>query len=286
MILLPGDEPKHHPLATIFPMMEGAEFEALVADIREHGVREPAILFEDMILDGRNRHKASVAAGAECPFRQYEGTDPLGFVLSHNLHRRHLNEAQRAMVAAKLANLANGTNQYGQKVAGVLTPPTSSGAPLPEEQIVTSALSAGQAADLMSVSRSSVVSAKMILAGGTPDEIRSAEDGKVGIRSTADAIRSRTPPDEREKARTVSPNLRGKHPARIERQQADAQLYAELKDALTRIAGLPSAADIAALARKSPNRAVFVDAHLSRTLNWLKDFSDAWSAREEGRYAA
>ena len=39
---------------------------------------------------------------------EYSGDDPLGFVVSHNLHRRHMNESQRGMVGAKLANLPRG----------------------------------------------------------------------------------------------------------------------------------------------------------------------------------
>ncbi len=41
-------------------------------------------------------------------FAEYEGAEPLAFVVSHNLHRRHLNESQRGMVGAKLANMNEG----------------------------------------------------------------------------------------------------------------------------------------------------------------------------------
>src|SRR5215475_9710917 len=95
-------------------MIEGADLDDLVSDVREYGLREPIVVFEDKILDGRNRYRACVAAGIEPKFENYTGYDPIAFVVSLNLRRRHLSESQRAMVAAKLATLKLGDNQHSE----------------------------------------------------------------------------------------------------------------------------------------------------------------------------
>ena len=123
-----------HPLADLFPLLEGADFDELVADVRAHGVREPIWIYEEKILDGRNRHRAAAVAGVACPTRPYEGDDPVGFVVSQNLKRRHLSESQRAMVAAKLATLGTGSAQTWSKVCQLAELPscsTSASAPWP-----------------------------------------------------------------------------------------------------------------------------------------------------------
>src|SRR6516164_7518423 len=109
----------HHPLAEIFPLMEGEEFDALVKDIEDNGLREPIWLYEDKILDGRNRYRAVVKAKKqyglkEENFRTYNGSDPLGFVVSANLHRRHLTESQRALIAARIVTTKLGDNQFNK----------------------------------------------------------------------------------------------------------------------------------------------------------------------------
>lgn len=123
-----------HPLANIFPLIEGQDFEELVRDIQVHGLREPIVLFAGKILDGRNRYRACVAAKVlpesldELTVTQLKhikhftpigGPHPsqdelLDFVLSKNLHRRHMTASQRAMAMAEYEHYRHGGARRAQ----------------------------------------------------------------------------------------------------------------------------------------------------------------------------
>jgi ParB-like chromosome segregation protein Spo0J len=150
-----------HPLADIFPLLESEEFDALVADIEASGLCEAVWLYEGQILDGRNRYRACQRLGRDCATRDYPGNDPLAFVLSMNLQRRHLDESQRAMIAARLA-----TMRQGERTDLVE---------------ISTKLSQEQAAGLVHVSRETVVAAKRVLQDGAPELAQAVEAGTLTV---------------------------------------------------------------------------------------------------------
>jgi hypothetical protein len=95
-----------HPLCSLFPRMAGAEFESLIADIKANGQREPIIIHDGMILDGGNRYRACLEAGVEPQTMKYGGGNIVSYVLSANLHRRHLSAGQHAAIVSSCQNWA------------------------------------------------------------------------------------------------------------------------------------------------------------------------------------
>lgn len=156
-----------HPLAEIFPLLEGPEFTSLVDDIAEHGQRELIVLFDGQILDGRNRYRACNEAGVEPKFAAYDGDDPAAFVVSLNLRRRHLDESQRAMVAVKLANVPHGGDRSTKSPIGDLK-------------------TQAQAAELLNVGKRSVERAREVLDEGAPELVQAVERGVVSVSAAAD----------------------------------------------------------------------------------------------------
>ena len=77
---------RFHPIANLLPLTEGEQLDALVEDIRANGLQEPIVIYEGLILDGRNRKIACEKAGGTPRYVQYMGGAPLANMLSANLH--------------------------------------------------------------------------------------------------------------------------------------------------------------------------------------------------------
>ena len=136
------------------------------------------MLYEGQILDGRGRYRACKIAAVQPKFEDYVGDDALSFVVSRNLHRRHLTESQRAMVAARLADLKRGANQHSQ------------GLPI------------GRAADLLNVGERTVARAREVLRGGVPELVTTVEAGKIAVSAAAD-ISGMPMPGQREMVASI-----------------------------------------------------------------------------------
>jgi ParB-like nuclease domain len=99
--------------ADVFPMMGADDLQELADDIKENGLREPLVIadveavngdgevmLQTMLVDGRNRRAACKIAEVAPAVRLLNGEDPTAYVISANLHRRHMTNGQRAMAVA------------------------------------------------------------------------------------------------------------------------------------------------------------------------------------------
>lgn len=164
-----------HPLADIFPFLEGKDFDELVASIKASGgPRENIVLYEGMILDGRNRARACEVLGLKPKYSVLpEWIDPLIFVLDRNLHRRHLDDRQRASVAGKIANLSRGGDRSKPPIGG---------------------LSVEKSAEVLNVAPRQVERARVVHQHGGPEVRQALDRGEISV-SIAEEI-ARLPAQE------------------------------------------------------------------------------------------
>lgn len=174
-----------HPAAEIFPMMEPSNLKQLAMDIKEQGLMEPIVLFEGKILDGRNRYQACLQVGVKPKFIEVDldGGSALEFVLSKNLHRRHLSTAQRAALALtllpELSEQARQRMRFLGKGKGEIHPE------LPPEVAEDKGEAVEKAAALVGLGHSTVEKA-VAIQKRTPDVIEKMLSGEI---KTVDAAR-------------------------------------------------------------------------------------------------
>jgi phage N-6-adenine-methyltransferase len=170
-----------HQYANLFPMLSGDALEGLKADIEQHGVRDPVVLLNGEILDGRNRYTCARELGIEFPTVEYTGDDPLAFVISHNLHRRHLTESQRASIAARVANMPRGTNRFADRSANLQTynePQLSLSEQASPRPPMTST---ADAARMLNVSPRSVADARKVHEYAPPEISQAVDEGRMSV---------------------------------------------------------------------------------------------------------
>ncbi len=98
-------------------MMAGAELTDLAADIRKHGQLSPIVIWKGQIVDGRNRFQACALANVTPETIEHEfadDADAARFVMSRNIHRRHLKPGQRAALIGKLREMFVGAAKERQ----------------------------------------------------------------------------------------------------------------------------------------------------------------------------
>jgi hypothetical protein len=98
-----------HPVADLMPAVSDEEFQALCRDIKVQGIFHlPRVNDAGVLLDGRTRLQAAYALGIDLEIERFKPPDEVAYIVSENVYRRHLTAAQRALIAAEIANLAHG----------------------------------------------------------------------------------------------------------------------------------------------------------------------------------
>lgn len=209
--LAAGAALEFHPLCLAFPALPDDEQAALQADIKANGVRDAGWLYEGMILEGRHRTLAARATGKPMLYREYIGKDPINFVISANMRRRHLSVAERAWVLVQLEQYQHGGSRKG----------------LPKKL-----LSRAELAALGQVSRGTMTRAAAVRDHGAPELQAAAATGKVSMADAATVARE-TPVEAQgeliARGETEIVNAAKQIRARRQKERKDAKVERHLK---------------------------------------------------------
>jgi hypothetical protein len=183
------DSKRVHPVSAVFPRMQPDRLQELAHNIEERGGLLYPVLTcarqEDgqlYVYDGANRLDACELLGWQLvdakdkwfgkilSFIEYRGTktdgEVSGEVNSLNLQRRDLSESQRAMFAAKMANITHGGDRQAVSL------------PL-------DAVTQAQAAERHDVSESLVRRAKRVQREASEEDVKAIESGETTVGAVA-----------------------------------------------------------------------------------------------------
>ena len=195
----PSTRPAPHPICLLVPSADEDELQDLTDDIRAHGLIDPIVLFEGMILDGRNRAAACERAGVAPRYVHFGGgrEDALILVISHNLKRRHLTKQAIAdtLVEAEDFNLHYELGEPATHPDIKMSAQTTKTASSREL-----AKAAGGA-----VSREMINATRKVKEKAEPELREAVRRGRIGVQ---DAARVADLPPDQQKAIAASPKPR------------------------------------------------------------------------------
>jgi hypothetical protein len=209
-----------HPAATLFPSMTEAEFQGLKQDIKENGQREDIVVWCGKLIDGRHRLRACQELQRNPSIAELdEEQDPWKYVISHNLHRRHLTESQRGMVAAALADMKQGARTD-------LVP------------IGTKSTSIDEASDKLKVSSRTTKRAKNVIKNGCKELQQLVHDGKLSVSKAEEIATGVKCPKEQVALATEFIETPKKKPAPKQKSSGNAEVSVAMKFAENAISQL------------------------------------------------
>jgi hypothetical protein len=185
-------------VSALFARARAHSPDALQADIAVNGLLESIKLYEGKILDGRNRYRAcvelNVAPRVEtwCPSNKDDSA--VAYVVSKNLKRRHSNESQRAMIAARLIPHFEKAAADRRRATQNNNSAKAVGANLPQQE---KGKARDKAAEVVNTSSRSVESARSVLANGSPELIKAVDNGNISVSAAAEL--SSLPKNEQKK---------------------------------------------------------------------------------------
>ena len=197
----PPARPAPHPICLLIPPADEDELQDLTDDIRTHGLIDPIVLFEGMILDGRNRAAACERAGVTPRYAHFGGgrEDALILVVSHNIKRRHLTKQgiADALVAAEDFNL-----NYRLEPAAV-APETGAVIKITEPKTASSRKLSEAAGGV--VSHVMIAATRKVKEKGEPELQEAVKRGRIGVQ---DAAKAADLSPEQQRAIALSPKPR------------------------------------------------------------------------------
>jgi ParB-like chromosome segregation protein Spo0J len=105
-----------HPIAAMFPLLQGEDYEKFKASIKQQGQLEPILVQAGILLDGRNRLRACLDLGIEPKVQEFQGSDVGESILALNIERRHIDAGVRAMLTYRAQQWVGTSGTVQRKV--------------------------------------------------------------------------------------------------------------------------------------------------------------------------